>query len=353
MISRFEQKLCEVTGVKYAVAVANGTAALHLACLAAGISEGDEVITTPMTFAATANSVLYCGGKPVFCDIDEKTWNIDPRKIEKLITNRTKAIIPVHYMGSTCDMTSILEIAKDNNLIVIEDGAHAIGSCYEGNNIGSIGHMTTFSFHPVKTVTTGEGGAITTNDEELYHRLMKLRTHGIERSPVISEANGEWYYNQSCLGFNYRITDIQCALGITQLDKLESFVEKRKEICLYYDNEISNLSSLIRPIISSESVQHIYVIQLIKGLDKYRREIFDELRRRDIGVNVHYIPVYYHTYYQDLGYSKGICPIAEDLYNGIITMPMYPHLTQTEQKYVIEQLKDVLNKFEKQIVNEF
>ena len=235
-IDKFEEKLKEITGAKYAVALSNGTAALHGACFAAGIGKGDEVITSPMTFAATSNAVLYCGGKPVFADICPDTYNINPEDIKRKITDKTKAIIPVHYTGQPCDMDEIIKIAEEYNLFVIEDGAHALGASYKGRKIGTIGDMTTFSFHPVKPITTGEGGAVTTNNEDFYEKLMLFRSHGITRDKnKLLNDDAAWYYEQHVLGYNYRMTDIQAALGYSQLDKLDFSLKRRKYAKMYDD----------------------------------------------------------------------------------------------------------------------
>jgi UDP-4-amino-4,6-dideoxy-N-acetyl-beta-L-altrosamine transaminase len=346
-IKEFEDQLKSVTGAEYVVAVSNGTAALHAACFAAGIGEGDEVITTPMTFAATANAVLYCGGTPVFADINPETYNIDPEDIRRKITPKTKAIIPVHFTGQPCNMNEIMQIAKEHNLIVIEDAAHALGAEYKGRKIGSIGDMTTFSFHPVKPVTTGEGGAITTNDKELYQKLMLFRSHGITRdSEMLLNDNAAWYYEQQILGYNYRMTDIQAALGCSQLNKLESFLQKRREYAKMYNEAFKNLEGVIIPkqLNNTLSGWHLYVIQL--DTDKIRpdrRVIFDELRIHNIGVNVHYIPVYYHPYYQKLGYKKGLCPNAEKLYERIISLPLFPKMAKEDIMYVIKIIKDLVD----------
>ena len=242
-VTQFEKLVAEYTGANYAVAVANGTAALHAACFAAGIGPGDEVITSPITFAASANCVLYCGGIPVFADIDPCTYNIDPNDIRSKITSKTKAIIPVHLAGQPCDMDEIHKIAEQYNLTVIEDGAHALGAEYKGKRIGSLSDMTTFSFHPVKPITTGEGGIITTNDENLYQKLIMFRSHGITRDPALLQKNeGSWYYEQQSLGYNYRITDIQCALGISQMKKLDRFIKTRRKLAQRYCNALENLA---------------------------------------------------------------------------------------------------------------
>lgn len=335
-VAEFEKKVAEYVGAKYAVAIANGTAALHAACFAAGIKEGDEVITTPMTFAASSNCVLYCGATPVFADIDPDTYNISPKEIEKKITSRTKAIIPVHYTGQPCEMDEIMAIAKKHNLIVIQDGAHALGGDYKGKKIGSLGDMTTFSFHPVKHITTGEGGMIVTDDEKLYKRLVLFRSHGITRDETMLLKNeGGWYYEQLDLGYNYRITDIQCALGISQLNRLEQFVARRRELVQRYQQAFEGMDELITPYEKEgcNSSWHLYVIQV-----NNRKNVFNRLRNAGIGVNVHYIPVYKHPYYQKNGYHDVVCENAEKLYEHIISLPLYPDLTDEQQDYVIEKV---------------
>jgi len=348
-IAEFEEKLTKITGAKYAVAIANGTAALHAACFAAGVEDGDEIITTPITFAASANAAIYCGGRPVFADIDTQTYNIDPEDIKRKITAKTKAIIPVHYTGQPCDMDSIMSIAKEHGLTIIEDAAHAIGAKYKGKSIGSISDMTTFSFHPVKQITTGEGGAITTNDENLYEKLSMFRAHGITRnSSKLNKNEGPWYYEQQFLGYNYRITDIQAALGISQLSKLDMFVGKRKEYVKLYNEAFAEVEDIIIPeqLSKTESSWHLYIIQLkLEKLKAGRKEIFQELIHAGIGVNVHYIPVYYHPYYRSLGYKKGVCPNAEKLYERIITLPLYPAMEIEDVEYVIKAVKTIIEKY--------
>lgn len=341
-VSAFEDAVCKYTGAKYAVAISNGTAALHAACFAAGIGYGDEVITTPMTFAASANCVLYCGGTPVFADIDKETYNIDPEDIIRKITDKTKAIIAVHYTGQPCEMDRIHAIAKEHNLLVIEDGAHAMGADYKGTKIGSVSDMTTFSFHPVKHITTGEGGMITTNNEELYERLKLFRSHGITRDERFMTRNeGGWYYQQLDLGYNYRITDIQCALGISQLKKLDKFIAHRKELVRRYNEAFKNVKGITCPVQREgcNNSWHLYVIQVPDGR---RKEIYDKLQASGIHANVHYIPVYMHPYYQEHGYKDVHCINAEKLYKNIISLPLYYDLTYDEQDYVIEKVKQIL-----------
>ncbi len=345
-IQEFERQFAEYVGARYGVAVINGTAALHAACFAIDIQAGDEVITTPMTFTATANSILYCGGKPIFADIDQNTYNIDISKIEALITEKTKAIIPVHFTGQPVEMEGVHTLAQKYNLKVIEDAAHALGSLYKGEKVGGLSDMTIFSFHPVKHITTGEGGMITTNDEGLYKRLQLFRTHGITRDPnVLTKQEGPWYYEQQALGYNYRITDIQAALGCSQLHKIEVFLQRRKEIVAKYNDAFQNIEGLVLPkqLPHLQSAWHLYVIQIdLSMFEASRKEIYEALIKENIGVNVHYIPVYYHPYYQKLGYKKGICPNAEALYDRMITLPLFYGISDQDVSDVITAVQKVL-----------
>ena len=341
-VEEFEKKVADYAGAKYAVAVSNGTAALHAACYAAGINPGDEVITTPLTFAASANCVFYCGGTPVFADVDAKTYNISPEDIRKKITEKTKAIIAVHLAGQPCDMDEIHKIAEEHHLLVIEDGAHALGASYKGKKIGSLSDMTTFSFHPVKPVTTGEGGMIVTDNEKFYQKMQLFRSHGITRDDRLMTYNeGPWFYQQLELGYNYRITDIQCALGCSQMDKLDCFLRRRKEIAERYDEAFADNCNVITPyqLPDTESGWHLYIIQ-VKNCD--RKRVFEQLRNEGIGVNVHYIPVYMHPYYQNHGYKGVHCRNAEEIYAHMISLPIYPGLTDKEQETVIEKVKNVV-----------
>ena len=337
-IAEFERKVADYTGAKYAVAIANGTAALHAACYAAGIGEGDEVITTPITFAASSNCVLYCGGTPVFADINPETYNISSVDIERKITSKTKAIIAVHFTGQPCEMDQIHEIADKHNLIVIEDGAHALGAVYKGKRVGTLSDMTTFSFHPVKHITTGEGGMILTDNPKLYERLKLFRTHGITREEnLLTKNDGPWYYEQRDFGFNYRITDIQCALGTSQMDRLPGFLEKRKKIAEQYNEAFAGNNQIQLPYQKEgcDNAWHLYVIRVKNG---NRKEVFEKLRAAGIGVNVHYIPVYQHPYYRSHGYAQVVCPNAEEYYKECISLPMYPDLKEEEQEYVIKKV---------------
>lgn len=340
-IAEFEQTVADYVGAKYAVAISNGTSALHAACFATGIGPGDEVITTPLTFAASANCVLYCGGTPVFADVDPKTYNIDPEDIRRKITDRTKAIIAVHLAGQPCDMDAIHSIAREHGLIVIEDGAHALGSVYKGKKVGSLSDMTTFSFHPVKPITTGEGGMIATDNEDFYKKMVLFRSHGITRDDSIMTRNdGPWFYQQFDLGYNYRITDIQCALGCSQMKKLDRFLARRKEIVARYNEAFADCDNIITPyqLSDTESGWHLYIVQ-VKNCD--RRQVFENMREKGIGVNVHYIPVYMHPYYQEHGYENVHCANAEEIYSHIISLPLYPGLTSEQQDYVIDTLKSL------------
>lgn len=338
-IEEFENKVARYVGAKYAVAVNSGTAALHIACLAAGIGKGDEVITSPITFAASSNCVLYCGGTPVFADIDINTYNVSAESINKKITDKTKAIIPVHFTGQPCDMDEIMKLAKEKRLIVIEDAAHALGASYKDRRIGSIADMTCFSFHPVKPITTGEGGMVVTDDEELYKRLVLFRSHGITRDESLLEHNeGGWYYEQQELGYNYRITDISCALGISQMDKLTQFINKRKSLAMRYDEAFRDIKEVVVPYQLPEvsSGWHLYMLMVPEGR---RKEIYDNLRSKGIGVNVHYLPVYKHPYYQRHGYNQCVCKNAEEFYRRAITLPLFPAMTSEQQDYVIDAVR--------------
>jgi perosamine synthetase len=348
LVEAFEKNIALYCGSRYAVAVSSGTAALHIACLAAGISAGDEVITSANTFAASANCVLYCGGRPVFADIEPDTALIDPADIRKKLTKKTKAIIPVHFAGQPADMEAIAKIAKENNLKIIEDAAHAIGARYRLKNgrdwikVGSCFHsdMTILSFHPVKQITTGEGGMVLTNDQDLYEKLVFFRSHGITRSiKYMKETEGLWYYEMHELGFNYRLTDIQSALGISQLKKLDKFIARRKEIAKMYDEAFSRVERMdfIKEKEGFDSSRHLYVV-----LVENRKNIFNWLTAEtNIQINVHYIPVYFHPYYKRLGYERGLCPVAEGYYSRAISIPMFPKLANEEVEYVIGKITKV------------
>ena len=347
-IGELEEKLCALTGAKYAVVCANGTAALHMAAMAAGVKEGDEVITTPITFAASANCVLYCGARPVFADIDPETYNIDPAKVEEAVTPRTKAVVVVDYTGQSVALDPLRALCKKHGLVLIEDGAHVIGTKYKGQANGSLSDMTTFSFHPVKTVTGGEGGAVLTNDEELYKKLVLCRAHGITRDESLMEhePDGSWYYEQIGLGYNYRMTDMQAALIISQLDKLPMFCERRKEIVRRYDEAFCEMPELFvqREIPESDTTRHLYILRIVpEKLRIGRKRFFDALSAEKVCCNVHYIPTYYFPYYEKLGYKRGICPQAEKLYEEIISLPLYYAMSDEDVESVIEAVKKIVD----------
>lgn len=347
-IPQLEEKLCQVTGAKYCVAVSNGTAALHIAAIAAGIQEGDEVITTPITFAASANCALYCKATPVFADINPDTYNIDPASIRACITEKTKAIVAVDFTGQAVELDEIRAICQEHHLILIEDAAHSIGTRYKNQPVGSIADLTTFSFHPVKTVTGGEGGAVTTNDPELYQKLLLARAHGITRdlNQMVHPTDDPWYYEQTDLGYNYRITDFQAALLMSQLDKLPLFSERRKQIVKTYDEAFSQIPELKvqKEIDESDTTRHLYILNLrTEKLRCTRREFFDALRAENIYPQVHYIPVYWHSHYESLGYPKGLCPIAEDYYSRVMSLPLHYQLSDKDVEDVIYAVRKLIH----------
>lgn len=352
-VKEFEKKLAEYTEAMYAVAVANGTAALHCACIAANIGPGDEVITTPLTFAASANCVLYCGAKPIFADVDPNTYNLDPKSVEEHITKHTKAVIAVDFTGQAVKIKQIREICDKYKLILIEDAAHAIGTKYEERFVGSLADLTCFSFHPVKTITAGEGGAVTTNDRELHRKLVLAHTHGITHDKELMEYGlheGEWYYEQISLGYNYRMTDFQAALLLSQLNKLDRFKRRRQEIVEKYNQAFSDIAEITvqEEIKESDTCRHLYIIRLkLDRLTCSRRQFFDAMSAENIQCQVHYIPVYWFPYYQRLGYKKGLCPNAESVYGEIMSIPLYPKLTDSDVEDVIRAVKKVVENYRK------
>lgn len=351
-VSELERKLTELFDAKYAVAICNGTAALHAACYAAGISSGDEVITTAMTFAASANCVRYCGGTPVFADINPETYNISPASVREKITKKTKAVIAVDFSGQAAELEELGEICKENNLVLIEDAAHSIGTRYKERPIGGIADITTFSFHPVKTVTGGEGGAILTNNAEYFRRMELFRTHCITRDPkeMRGSREGFWYMEQIDLGYNYRLTDFQAALILSQLDKLPMFAARRKDIVKQYDNAFAELPGIIlqKEISESDTVRHLYIIQIDPCiLSCARKEFMEAMVAENVVPMVHYIPVYWHPYYQDMGYERGICPHAENLYEHCLSLPLYYGMTDADVVDVVSAVKKVVFYYQK------
>ncbi|MDD2806188.1 MAG: UDP-4-amino-4,6-dideoxy-N-acetyl-beta-L-altrosamine transaminase [Elusimicrobiales bacterium] len=343
----FERKICELTGAKYCVCLANGTAALHLAVMALEIEKGMEGITSTNTFVASSNAFIYSGLKPVLADIDPRTFNIFPEDLKKRITKKTRVIIPVHFAGQPCETAKIRALAG-KKIHIIEDAAHAIGSKYEdGSPVGACKHsdMTVFSFHPVKTITSGEGGAITTNSKELYERLKSMRICGVVRD--IPNKPGPWYYEVQRLGFNYRLTDIHCALGISQLGKLGAFIKRRREIVARYNKELAGLPVLTLPYERPDvfSAFHLYVSLIdFKALGKSRKWVIETLLKVNIGTQVHYIPVHLQPYYRkEFGYRKGDLPNSEKYYDQALSLPLYPRMTDEEVAHVLKNLKKVLS----------
>ncbi|MGB9667620.1 MAG: UDP-4-amino-4,6-dideoxy-N-acetyl-beta-L-altrosamine transaminase [Thermosulfidibacteraceae bacterium] len=335
-VEEFEDLLSQVVGAKYVVAFNSGTSALYCAYRVLGLLEGSEFITTPITFVATISSGVLVGLKPIFCDVEEDTGNLRVDLLESLITEKTKVITPVHYGGHPVDMARLWEIAVRHNLYVIEDACHALGSLYRGERIGScrFSHMAVFSFHPVKHITTGEGGAIATNDEAIYKELLKCRNHGIKRG-------NHWYYDVEFPSFNFRITDIQCALGMSQLRKLSWFVSRRREIAERYNKAFRGNLYFDIPIERDYAFNsyHLYPIRLKDK--KRRKKVFIALREKGLGVQVHYIPAYWHSYLAKMGYRRGLCPASEDFYERVISIPIYPGMTDRDADFVISKVFEV------------
>lgn len=353
-IERFERTVAEYCSAKYAVAVCNATAALHIACLSAGLGKGDLLWTSPITFVASANCGRYCGADVDFIDINEKTYNMCVSALEEKLRRAQrenklpKVVIPVHLAGQSCDMTRIKELSEEYNFTVIEDASHAVGADYLDTKVGScaFSDMAVFSFHPVKIVTTGEGGMVLTNNRELYEKLILFRSHGITRDPdkMTHVSDGDWYYQQIELGCNYRMTDIQAALGASQMDRLDEFVARRRYLVARYDELLGDLP-LRTPFVLSEAQPswHLYIIRIdFDRVRKTKQEIFTKMREKGIALNLHYIPVHTQPYYEELGFRAEDCPAAMDYYRDALTLPLYPRLTDAEQDQVVTALHEVL-----------
>jgi len=348
----FEDNFKGYIGSKYAVAANSGTAALHISTSALGIKPGDEVITTPLTFVASANCVVYRGGTPILADIRKDTYNIDPNEIKKKITPKTKAIIPVHFGGQPCDMDEITEIADEHDLIVIEDAAHAIDAEYKGKKIGNISKLTCFSFHPVKNITTAEGGMVTTNDDDLCDKLLMFRTHGISKTAEKRFGKaGDYFYDMQFLGFRYNMSELHASIGIHQLNKLGGFQKRRREIVDIYNRELQKIEEITIPYVQEKvkHTWHLYVIQLnLEKLRVDRDHIFRALREENIGVNVHYIPVHYHSFYKtNFGLKQGLLPNVEWLYPRLLTIPLFPKMSDNDVYDVINAIEKVINYYKK------
>jgi perosamine synthetase len=348
-VAEFEEAFAAYVGAAHAVTFSSGTAALHGAAFAAGLEPGDEAITTPMTFAATANCVLYQGATPVFADVTADTLNLDPDQAKSKITSRTKAILPVDYAGHPAQLDAFLELADGNGLVVIEDACHALGAGYRGRRVGSLAHMTVFSFHPVKHLTTGEGGMVTTGDAKLAETLRRFRNHGISSDARERQKAGGWFYEMNFLGFNYRLTDIACALGLSQLDKLDSNLARRKEIAARYSSAFLEIPGVIPPSFRAEAgpAWHLYPVRLdLTKLTADRAEVFRALRAENIGVNVHYIPVPTHPYYRKrFGFQGGEFPVAEEAYQRLISLPMFHGMNDEDVEDVVNAVHKVATSF--------
>jgi len=345
-VHEFEVAVADYVGARSGVAVSNGTAALHAAAFAAGIGPGDEVIVPAMTFAASANCVLYVGGTPVFADVHADTLLLDPARVEAKLSPRTKAIMAVDYAGQPCDYEALRRIADRHGLTLIADSAHALGAMYKGRKVGTLADLTTFSFHAVKHVTTGEGGMVVTDDPELEARIRRFRNHGISTDAHAREEKGTWYYEMVDLGYNYRLTDIQCALGLSQLRRLPKSLARRRAIAKRYDKAFASMAG-VEPIAVSPDVLHAYHLYVIEidakqtGID--RDTAFRRLREEGIGVNVHYIPVHLHPYYRRrFGFGPGMCPVAERAYERILSLPMFPAMTEADVERVLSSVGQVI-----------
>jgi perosamine synthetase len=348
-VAEFEEAFAARVAAAHAVSFTSGTAALHGAAFAAGLKPGDEAITTPMTFAATANCVLYQGASPIFSDVSRDTLNLDPEQIAERISPRTRAILPVDFAGHPADLAAILELARERGLIVIEDACHALGAEYQGKKVGSLADLTVFSFHPVKHITTGEGGMVTTNDARLAETLRRFRNHGISSDARQRRDAGQWFYEMALLGYNYRLPDIGCALGIEQLKRLDANLARRREIAAEYTTAFRELPGVVAPAMRAEvnPAWHLYAIRLeIEKLTADRARIFRALRAENIGVNVHYIPVHCHPYYRErFGFRGGEFPVAEDAYERLISLPMFHAMTGQDVKDVIAAVTKVLSTY--------
>jgi perosamine synthetase len=349
-VEEFERAVTDYVGARYGVAVSSGTAALHAAIFALGIGPGDEVIVPPLTFAATANCVVYQGGTPVFVDVEPETLLLDPQKVEERLNERTRAMVAVDFAGHPCDYEALRRITDRYGLALVADGCHALGAAYRGRRVGSLADLTVFSFHPVKHITTGEGGMVTTDNPEYARRLQAFRNHGINADFRRRESLGSWFYEMVDLGYNYRLTDIQCALGLSQLKKLPGWITRRQEIARAYDSAFAAMDTLaplkLRPEVTH--AYHLYTVQLdLSSLRADRATIFSALREEGIGVNVHYIPVHLHPFYrQRFGTGRGLCPVAEAAYERLLTLPLFPKMTDSDVGYVISTIKRVLQSYQ-------
>lgn len=350
-VEAFETALAETVGAAQAVAVSSGTAALHAAMFALGIGQGDEVIVSPMTFAASANCVLYQGGRPIFADVDPDTLLIDPKSVERLITPRTKAVIAVDYAGQPCDYTALRALADKHKLALVSDACHSLGGSLHERNVGTLADLNVFSFHPVKGITTAEGGAITTDDPRLARRLRHFRSHGITTDYVQREKAGSWHYEMVALGYNYRLSDLHCALGLSQLARLDDFIAKRRAIAKRYDEAFAGLPE-IAPLALLPGARHAYHLYILRfdlgALTVGRQRLFEAFQAEGIGVNVHYIPVHLHPYYRETqGTAPGLCPVAESVFERILSIPIFPAMSEQDASDVIQAVTKVVGAYGK------
>ena len=353
-VGEFERAVAEFVGTAEAVAVSNGTAALHAAIYAIGVKPGDEVILSPMTFAATANAVVFQGGTPIFVDVDPNTLLIDPSRVEVKINHSTKAILAVDYAGQPCDYDALRQIAEKYNIFLIADGCHSLGAQYKSRKVGTLADLTVFSFHPVKPITTGEGGMITTDDPELAKRLRLFRNHGISTDYHQREEKGSWYYEMVDLGYNYRITDFQCALGISQLKKLPSWIARRRDIAEQYNTALTEITG-VEPLGIQDNVSHAYHLYVVKldlnQSNTKRSDTFSAIRAERIGANVHYIPVHLHPFYRKkFNSGPGLCPMAEAAYECILSLPIYPAMKDSDVQRVVAAVSDAMATMRKEAI---
>ena len=345
VVPRFEEAVAAFAGARYGVAVSSGTAALHAAMFAAGIGPGDEVIVPPITFVATANAVVFQGATPVFADVEPETLLLNPAAAEARITPRTKAIVAVDYAGQPCDYEALSAIARNHGLTLIADACHSLGATYRGRPVGTLADLTVFSFHPVKHITTGEGGMVVTDRADFRARMAGFRNHGIDTDHRQRAERGSWFYEMQDLGYNYRITDFQCALGLSQLAKLPEWIVRRRELAQYYDSALADVSTMcpLRRRADVEHAYHLYVVRLdFAGLKPDRQTVFRSFRECGVGVNVHYIPVHLHRYYrQRFGTGPGLCPIAEQAYERLLTLPLFPVMTGQDVQRVLDACRGI------------
>lgn len=339
-VDEFEDRLCELTGAKYAIAVNSGTAALHCAYYACGLGSGDTMVTSPMTFAATTNAALHLGARPIFADIDPETGLIDPESVDERMDSRTRLVVPIDFAGQPADYSALRDICDAKNCLLVADAAHSLGATYQSTAVGTLADATCTSFHPVKPFTTGEGGAVLTDEARVAEVSKSFRTHGIERNDCHID-DGPWVAEQRHLGLNYRLTDIQCALGLSQMNRLSTFIERRTQIAVRYAAAFAD-EQAFQPLKAHEDRRSGWHLFILKVEEPQRRKaFFESLRSNGVLVQVHYVPVYWHPYYRSIGYSKGMCPYAEEFYSRILSIPIYPAMSDSDVDFTIETVKRI------------